>query len=159
MLCCVVKENILSNMGTAIRAAVKPLLLVQTMWGRPVDNPYNFPEAPLAITMVRKRRTRDFLPQVWDLMEEAIAAFPDQKMADWSDISLREIEKNCVGRVPVLVHPTLYRAMKCKFPGDVGSLAHPGQITSGMCDGDLGPAATVLGPDHFGTSNGDAAKP
>ena len=157
--CCIIKDSVLDNMSTAARAAVRPLLQARKMYGRPIDNPDNFPEAPLAITMVRKRSTRGHSAQVWDLIEEAISAFPDLKMADCTDISLRELQELCVGRVPVLVHPTLYRAMKLKFPRDVGSLAlRPGEITSGMCSGDLGPAATVLGPEHFGSSSGDADK-
>ena len=105
--CCVVKDSVLDNMGVATRVAVRPLLRKREMYGRPIDKPQNFPEAPLSITMVRCRTKKYFVPQVWDLIDEAISAFPNLEMANYTDMGLREIQEQCVGRVPVLVHPIL----------------------------------------------------
>ena len=70
-------------------------------------------------------------------------------MADWEHPSLQKLSTNCTGRVPVYVHPSLYRALKLIFPTDVGGLAHQGKITRDIGRGGLGQAVSILTPEHF----------
>ena len=57
--------------------------------------------------------------------------------------------KGLVGRVPVVLHPSLYRALKLTYPWDVGGLAHDGAITNEMATGSMSQTIGVLTPAMF----------
>ena len=57
--------------------------------------------------------------------------------------------KGLVGRVPVVLHPSLYRALKLTFPRDVGGLAHDGAIDNEMATGSMSQTVGVLTPAMF----------
>ena len=57
--------------------------------------------------------------------------------------------KGLVGRVPVVLHPSLYRAIKLTFPRDVGGLAHDGAIDNEMATGSMSQTVGVLTPAMF----------
>ena len=57
--------------------------------------------------------------------------------------------KGLIGRVPVVLHPSLYRAVKLTFPRDIGGLAHDGAITNEMATGSMNQTVGVLTPAMF----------
>ena len=57
--------------------------------------------------------------------------------------------KGLVGRVPVVLHPFLYKAVKLTYPRDVGSLAHDGVITNEIATGSMSQTVGVLTPAMF----------
>ena len=57
--------------------------------------------------------------------------------------------KGLVGRVPVVLHLSLYRAVKLTFPRDIGGLAHDGAITNEMATGSMSQTVGVLTPAMF----------
>ena len=57
--------------------------------------------------------------------------------------------KGLVGRVPVVLHPSLYRALKLTYPRDFKSLAHDGVINNEMATGSMSQTVGVLSPVMF----------
>ena len=57
--------------------------------------------------------------------------------------------KGLARRVPVVLHPSLYRAVKLTYPRDIGGLAHDGVITNEMATGSMSQTAGVLTPAMF----------
>ena len=57
--------------------------------------------------------------------------------------------KGLIGRVPVVLHPSLYRAVKLTFPRDIGGLAHDGAITNEMATSSMSQTVGVLTPAMF----------
>ena len=57
--------------------------------------------------------------------------------------------KGLVGRVPVVFHPSLYRAVKLTYPRDIGGLAHDGVITNEMATGSMTLTIGVRTPAIF----------
>ena len=149
--CCQVPDNVLDSCSHGVKALATPLLRAKFLGGKSIEDPINFPDAPLSLTVIRKRNpsAKGHSPQVWELIQEAVNAFPSLRMADWTDPSLEPMQKKCRGRIPILVHPTLYRAIKLTFPLDVGRLALNKNLTDYMRSGDMGPSVTSIGPEHF----------
>ena len=109
--------------------------------GHNVEDPKNFPKA-WVITVIRKGRGSE---GVMKMLGEANEAFgPLSFLKD--DLSSC---KGLVGRVPVVLHPSLYRAIKLTFPRDVGGLAHDGAIDNEMATGPMSQTVGVLTPAMF----------
>ena len=65
---------------------------------------------------------------------------------------IRDDSDSCKGliwRVPVVLHPSLYRAVKLTFPRDIGGLAHDRAITNEMATGSMSQTVGVLTPVMF----------
>ena len=57
--------------------------------------------------------------------------------------------KGLIGRVPVVLHPSLYRALKLTLPWDIGGLAHDRAINNEMATGSMSQTVGVLTPAMF----------
>ena len=57
--------------------------------------------------------------------------------------------KGLVGRVPVVLHPSLCRAVKLTYPRDVGDLTHDRVITNKISTGSMNHSVGVLTPAMF----------
>ena len=55
----------------------------------------------------------------------------------------------CSGRVLILVHPSFYRALKLKYPMDVGGISRDSRVTTELGTGSLRQAAGILTPKDF----------
>ena len=60
-----------------------------------------------------------------------------------------ELCKGLVGKVPIVFHPSLYRAAKLTFPRDIGGLAQDGAITNEMATDSMSQTVGVLTPAMF----------
>ena len=57
--------------------------------------------------------------------------------------------KGLIERVPVVLHLSVYRAVKLTFPRDIGDLAHDRAITNEMATGSMSQTVGVLTPAMF----------
>ena len=57
--------------------------------------------------------------------------------------------KGLAERVPVVLHPSLYRAVKLTYPRDIGGLAHDRVITNEMATGLMSQTVGDLTPTMF----------
>ena len=112
-----------------------------------VEDPANFPQAQRVLTVLKSGgKTR----QVWDMLREANDTFDTTPpLASWTHPEITKHASLCRGRVPVLMHPSLYRAAKLTFPRHVGGLSQDGTITIDMGHESLGPAIGVLKTSMF----------
>lgn len=92
------------------------------MTANPQETTY-FLDAPGVIALIRN--TGGGL-KAWEHLDAAQDAFRKIRMA----LDLQKISKLCSGRVPVRLHPSLYRALKLTYPTDVGRIGTEGQITT-----------------------------
>lgn len=144
---CHVDKEVYKNGLTKQRKALSGLLFqMNEVDGKSTEDPRNFPKAPGVITCVRD--TGAYL-RVWSHLFEAKEAFPNIRMFDMEDPSIRRLRQFCAGRVPVLIHPSLYRAIKLIYPMDVGGIALDGRITSELGVGSLGQSVGVLSSSDF----------
>ena len=109
--------------------------------GRNVEDPKNFPDAWIT-TVIRKGRGSEGAMKMLGEANEALG--PISYLKD--DINSC---KGLVGRVPVVLHPSLYRALKLTYPRDVGGLAHDGVINNEMATGFMSQTVGVLSPAMF----------
>lgn len=75
---------------------------------------------------------------------EAREAFPNIRILELENSTLKKLRHFCSGRVPVLLHPSLYRAVKLIYPTDVGGIVLDGRITTELGTGSLGQSVGVL---------------
>ena len=104
-----------------------------------VEDPKKFPNAWIT-TVIRKGRGSEGVMKMLGEANEALG--PISYIKD----DLLSC-KGLVGRVPVVLHPSLYRALKLTFPRDVGGLAHDGAIE--MATGSMSQTVGVLTPAMF----------
>ena len=62
------------------------------------------------------RSAGDRTKGVWKFLSTVCQTDTGMKLAELEHSSL------CSGRVPILVHPSLYRSLKLRFPIDVGGI-------------------------------------
>ena len=103
--------------------------------GRNVEDLKNFPNAWIT-TVIRKGRGSEGVMKMLGEANEALG--PISYIKD-DLISC----KGLVGRVPVVLHPSLYRALKLTYPRDVGA------ITNEMAAGSMSKTVGVLSPVMF----------
>ena len=114
-----------------------------------VEDPSNFPSAKRLLTVVR---TGTGTRQVWAMLREANESFNmSPPLATWDNPTLNKLHQFCSGRDPVLIHPSLYRAVKLTFPKYIGGLSHAERIKTEMGQDPMGPAIAVLSPGMFGS--------
>ena len=109
--------------------------------GKNVEDPLNFPKAWVT-SVIRKGRGSEGVIKMLGEANEALG--PVSFIKDDSDSC-----KGLIGRVPVVLHPSLYRAVKLTFPRDIGGLAHDGAITNEMATGSMSQTVGVLTPAMF----------
>ena len=114
-----------------------------------IEDPRNFPKAQRVLTVIRLGTgTR----QTWAMVEEALKSFNKYHASSCHNckmILLNKLKQFCSGRAPVLVHPSLYRALKLTFPWDVGGLSADGSVKTEMGQGSMGEAVGILSPSMF----------
>ena len=109
-----------------------------------MEDPKNFPNAWIT-TVIRKGRGSEGVMKMLGEANEAlgpISYFKDDLISC----------KGLVGRIPVVLHPSIYRAIKLTYPRDVGGLAHDGVITNEMATGSMCQTVGVLSPAMFSPS-------
>ena len=106
-----------------------------------MEDPKNFMNAWVT-TVIRKGRGSE---GVMKMLGEANEAFGPISLLKDDLISC----KGLVGRVPVVLHPSLYRALKLTYLRDIRSLAHDGAITNEMATGSISQTVGVLTPAMF----------
>ena len=112
-----------------------------------VEDPANFPQAQRLLTVIK---TGPKTQQVWDMLREANETFSSTPpLASWTHPNITVFTSLCHGRVPVLMHPSLYRATKLTFPRHIGGLSKDGTISTIMGHESLGPAIGVLKHSMF----------
>lgn len=145
-ICQVDKEEYTKVLSKHKRPLLKVLYKINKVDGKTTEDPRNFPKAPGVITCVRD--TGSFL-KVWSHLFEAKEPFPNIRMLEIDDPEIKKLRQFCAGRVPVLVHPSLYRAIKLTYPTDVGGIALDGRIMSELGVGSLGQSVGVLSGSDF----------
>ena len=109
--------------------------------GKNVEDPLNFPHAWVT-SVIRKGRGSEGVMKMLAEANEALGL-----------ISILEDDHNSckglIGRIPVVLHPSLYRAVKLTFPRDIGGLAYDGAITNEMATGSMSQTVGVLTPAMF----------
>ena len=106
--------------------------------GRNVEEPKNFPDAWITTVIWKGRGVMKILGEA----NEALGPISYLKV----DINSC---KGLVGRVPIFLHPSLYRALKLTYPWDDGGLAHDGAINNEMATGSMSQTIGVLTPAMF----------
>ena len=109
--------------------------------GHNVEDPKNFPNSWVT-TVIRKGQGSEGVMKMLGEANEALSPISFLK----DDLSSC---KGLIGRVPVVLHPSLYRALKLTFPRDVGGLAHDGAINNEMATGSMSQTVGVLTPAMF----------
>ena len=75
------------------------------------------------------------------------------ELAELEYPSLKRSLPYCTGRVPILVHPSLYRSLKVQFPMNVGRVSRKCRMTTELGSGSLRQAVGILTPGVSGPSS------
>ena len=80
----------------------------------------------MVITFVRSagNNTRE----LWRFLEEVRRT--DIGLAELEHPSFNKMLHQCTGRVPIYVHPCFYRALKLRYPMNVGGISRDGRVTN-----------------------------
>ena len=130
-----------------LRKALKPLASLEKITDLKVSNPANFRSAAMVTTFVRSAGDRT--KGVWKFLSTVCQTDTGIKLAELEHSSLKKCITYCSGRVPILVHPSLYRALKLKFPIDVGGITRDNRVTTELGTGSLRQAVGILTPKDF----------
>ena len=130
-----------------LRKALKPLASLEKIHNLKVSNPANFRSAAMVTTFVRSAGDRT--KGVWKYLSTVCQTDTGIKLAELEHSSLKKCITYCSGRVPILVHPSLYRALKLKFPIDVGGITRDNRVTTELGTGSLRQAVGILTPKDF----------
>ena len=71
------------------------------------------------------------------------------KLVELEHSSLKKCIPFCSGRVSILVHPSLYRSLKLRFPIDVGGITRDNRVTNELGTGSMRQAVSILTPKDF----------
>ena len=86
---------------------------------------------------------------VWKFLSTVCQTDTGIKLAELEHSSLKKCIPFCSGRVPILVHPSLYRSLKLRFPIDVGGITRDNRVTTELGTGSLRQAVGILTPKDF----------
>ena len=127
--------------------ALKPLLDLEKVNKKEITNPHNLRGEPMATAFVRSAgdRTRG----VWKFLDTVCQNDMGISLAMLEDSSLHRMLNFSAGRVPILVHPSLYRCLKVRFPLDVGGVSRNGRVTIELGTGSLRQAIGILTHEGF----------
>ena len=136
-----------SSWDFQLRKALKLLLSLEKVKELNVKNPANFRSAAMVTTFVRSAgdRTRG----VWKFLNMVCQTDTGMKLAELEHSSLKKCLPFCSGRVPFLVHPSLYRSLKLRFPINVGGITRDNRVTTELGTGSLRQAVGILTPKDF----------
>ena len=130
-----------------LRKALKPLLSLDKIKNLNVSNPANFRSAAMVTTFVRSAGDRT--KGVWKFLSMVCQTDTGIKLAELEHSSLKKCIPFCSGRVPILVHPSLYRSLKLRFPIDVGGITRDNWVTTELGTGSLCQAVGIFTPKDF----------
>ena len=130
-----------------LRKALKPLLSLEKIKNLKVSNPANFRSAAMVTTFVRSAGDRT--KGVWKFLSTVCQTDTGIKLAELEHSSLKKCISFCSGRVPILVHPSLYRSLKLKFPIDVDGITRDNRVTTELGTSSLRQAVGILTPKDF----------
>ena len=112
-----------------------------------VSNTVNFRSAAMGTTFVRSAGDRT--KGVWKFLSTVCQTDTGIKLAELEHSSLKKCILYCSGRVPILVHPSLYRSLKLQFPIDVGGITRDNRVTTELGTDSLRQAVGILTPKDF----------
>ena len=141
---CRVDEGVLDRHHKVQPQLIKDLRVLHNFKevnGKDVEDPRSFPDAWIT-SVIRKGRGSE---RAMRMLAEANEALGPISFIKDDELSC----KGLIGRVPVVLHPSLYRAVKLTFPRDIGGLAHDGAITNEMATGSMSQTVGVLTPAMF----------
>ena len=130
-----------------LRKALKPLLSLEKIQNLNVSNPVNFRSAAMVTTFVRSAGDRT--KGVWKFLSTVCQTDTGIKLAELEHSSLKKCIPFYSGRVPILVHPSLYRSLKLRFPIDVGGITRDNRVTNELGTSSLRQAVGILTPKDF----------
>ena len=90
---------------------------------------------------------------VWKFLDTVHQTDTGVELAELGHSSLKRCLPYCTGRVPILVHPSLYRSLKVRFPMDVGEVSRKCRMTTELGSGSLRQAVGILTPEISGPSS------
>ena len=86
---------------------------------------------------------------VWKFLDTVRKTNTGVVLAELEHSSLKRCLPYCSGRIPILVHPSLYRSLKVRFPLDVGGVSKKCRMTTELGTGSLRQAVGILNPGDF----------
>ena len=95
------------------------------------------------------RSAGDRIKGVWKFLSTVCQTDTGMKLAELEHSSLKKCIPFCSGRVPILVHPSLYRSLTLQFPIDVGGITRDNRVTTELGTGSLHQAVGILTPKDF----------
>jgi len=146
-ICRVEPEQVDKYLGPNQKRAWAPLWKLDSVDGKAINNPLNFRDAPLVTTFIREPKSRAV--GVWRTITSAESAFPGVVLVQREHPKLTTLKQNCRGRVPIFLHPSLYRALKVKYPHDVGGIARTDTVTKELGIDSLGQTVGILTREDF----------
>ena len=135
----------LQHLNHVLKKSLKPLLSLKKIDNHDITNPYIFKYAPMLTTFVRLAGNRT--KELWLFIEEASQA--DIMLAGMKNNMLKKMLPYCVGRVPILVHPSFYWSLKLWYPMDVGGITRDNRVSTELGTGSLRQAIGILTPKNF----------
>ena len=118
-----------------LKKMLKPLLQLEKVDKKKVNNPFNFKGAAMVTTFIRSAGDRT--KGVWKFLDTVRQTDTGVKLAELEHPSLKRCLPFCAGRVPIFVHPSFYRALKVRFPLDVGGVSRDGRVNTELGTGSL----------------------
>ena len=146
--CLEIEDNTFNNLSVPMKTILNALKKRKTFKGRSCEDPRNFPHARLVMTLVRVEKNC----KAWELIDYAKKAFPDISMVDMGndeDKNLKTVRNKVSGRLPIYLHPSLYRSLKLTYPNDVGVIVRDGHVPHDHGHGNLGLHAGQLSLEDF----------
>ena len=86
---------------------------------------------------------------VWKFLSTVCQTDTGMQLAELEHSSVKKCIPYCSGRVPILVHPSLYRSLKLRFPIGVGGITRDNRVTTELSTGSLRQAVGILTPKDF----------
>ena len=95
------------------------------------------------------RSAGDCTRAVWKFLSKVFQTDTGMKLAELEHSSIKKCILYCSGRVPIFVHPSLYRSLKLRFPIDVGGITRDNRVSTELGTGSLRQAVGILTPKDF----------
>ena len=130
-----------------LKKMLKPLLQLEKVGKKKVNNPLNFKSAAMLTTFIRSAGDRT--KGVWKFLDTVCQTDTGVKLAELEYSSLKSCVPFCSERVPILVHPSFYRALIIRFPLDVGGVSRDGRVNTELGTGSLRQAVGILTPGDY----------
>lgn len=102
----VVEGHILEKNRTVhLMSALCSFYEFQSVGGKDVKNPANFPQCQILMTFLKNLYESS---KVWGMLAAARDAVPNWQLMDTESPHVKALATQCMGRTSVLVHPSLY---------------------------------------------------